>query len=558
MGADLAITGARIVDGTGGPSYIADVEIDDGRISRIGRARADAARSLDGAGLVLAPGFVDIHTHYDAQLHFDPLASPSTAHGVTTVLMGNCGFTLAPAKPDDVSWLLQMLSRVEGMSPDALAAGVDFAGGGIGDFLDGLEGRLAVNAAVYVGHAAVRRWVMGDDASTRAATDAEISAMAELVRTAMAEGAIGFSTSQLDIHADHEGRPVPPNLAAADELTRLAAVLADFDHGMVECLARTGSSTFDRADRALLRDLARASGKPVHVQPLTRYPGNPELHREVLAFCEEAAADGLRILPMSMINVKGIHFSLADTFMFDEMATFRSTLTLDPPTRRERLADPDVRAALRREVEDATGRSFIFGWDEITVASSARAELVGRSVAELAEAARAHPLDTMLDVSLDENLDTVWVWVRAPHPDDDPVRSSIVTHPLTLPGSSDGGAHLATFCGVDYTTRCLIELVPDVMSLEAAVQLLAGRPAAVCGLWDRGVIRPGARADLVLFAPDELTISPIRWARDLPTGAGRFVFDTTGYRATIVNGEPVLIDGEPTGATPGEAIRAGR
>lgn len=552
----LLIRGARVVDGLGSPARSADVEIEAGRILQVGRIAASGARVIDADGLVLAPGFVDIHTHYDAQLHFDPLASPASAHGVTTVLMGNCGFSLAPSKREDLPWLLRMLSRVEGMSEASLEAGVDFPGGGIGDFLRGLDGRIAVNAAVYVGHAALRRWVMGDDASTRAATAEEVSAMADLLRAGLEEGAIGFSTSQLDMHADHEGRPVPSNLAAPEEIVALSAVLSEFPHALLQCLPRSGSAEFDVDDRTLLLAMARAARRPLHIQPLSRFPGHPKLWREVLDFCELAAEEGLRILPMSMINVKRIHFALADTFMFDEMPTFRRTLTLEPVLRETRLRDPEVRAALRHEVENPGDRAFLFAWEEISVAASARDELVGQNVLQLACATDSHPLDALLDLSLAEALETVWVWERSPHPEDESVRAAITTHPLTLPGSSDGGAHLATFCGADYTTRCLAELVPDVLSLEAAVHLLSTQPAEVCGLRDRGVIRPGARADLVLFDLEGLAISPIRWAQDLPKGAGRFVFDASGYAATLVNGEVILRDGEPTGALPGEAIRA--
>src|SRR4029453_17588461 len=198
-----------------------------GRITEVGRVEEQGREELDADGLVVAPGFVDIHTHYDAQLHWEPTASPASWHGVTTILTGNCGFTFAPAKPDDVPWLLQMLSRVEGMSADTLAAGVPFAGGSLGDFLAGLEGRVAVNVAANVGHCAVRRWVMGDEASERAATDDEIAAMAGLVREALADGAIGFTSSQLDIHQAHDGRPVPSNLATPEELLALCSVLAE-------------------------------------------------------------------------------------------------------------------------------------------------------------------------------------------------------------------------------------------------------------------------------------------------------------------------------------------
>jgi len=398
---------------------------------------------------------------------------------------------------------------------------------------------------------------MGEAASWREARADEVEAMAALLRAGLDEGAIGFSTSQLDIHADHEGRPVPPNLASAEEIVALSAVLGEYSHGVLQCLPRSGSADFDADDRALLLAMARAADKPLHIQPLSRFPAHPELWREVLSFCERAAEEGLRILPMSMINVKQIHFSFADTFMFDEMPTFRSTLTLEPTARAQKLREPETRDALRREVDEPGDRSFLFAWEEISLAVSKRQDLVGQNAAQLARAFDSHPLDAVLDLSLEEALETVWVWERSPHPENETVRAAITTHPLTLPGSSDGGAHLATFCGADYTTRCLAELVPEVLSLEAAVSLLSTQPAEVCGLRDRGVIRPGARADLVLFDLEGLEVPPIRWARDLPKGAGRFVFDAAGYAARLVGGEVVLRNGEPTGATPGEAIRAG-
>ncbi|MEE8164847.1 MAG: amidohydrolase family protein, partial [Myxococcota bacterium] len=226
---DLIIRGAKVVDGTGLPGFVSDVGVRGDRIAKIGRIEADAAQLIDGTGLVLAPGFIDVHTHYDVQLDWDPIATPSCWHGVTTVLAGNCGFTLAPAKPEDVDWLAGMLCRVEGMSRAALSEGLQFSGGGFDDYWSRFDGKIGLNVASYVGHSAVRRYVMGDDASEREATGAEIEAMKELVREAMREGAIGFSTSQLALHVGEDGREVPSNHASADEVVALAGVLAEFD-----------------------------------------------------------------------------------------------------------------------------------------------------------------------------------------------------------------------------------------------------------------------------------------------------------------------------------------
>jgi N-acyl-D-aspartate/D-glutamate deacylase len=245
---DLMIRSGRVVDGSGMPGFSADVAFRDGRIAKIGRVAEAARRVIEADGAVVTPGFIDVHTHYDVQLDWDPIASPSCYHGVTTVLTGNCGFTLAPAKPEDVPWLAAMLSRVEGMSKQALAAGFRFGGGSFADFWKRHEGRLGVNAGGYVGHSAVRRFVMGEDASEREATAEEIAAMQQLVRQAMREGALGFSTSQLDIHVGDDGREVPSNFACADEIIALCSVLAEFDHGAIEAIPRSFASGYDAKD----------------------------------------------------------------------------------------------------------------------------------------------------------------------------------------------------------------------------------------------------------------------------------------------------------------------
>ena len=557
--ADLLIRGGRVIDGTGFASFVADIEVRNGVITRIGHFASDAEKVIDATGMIVAPGFIDIHTHYDAQAHFEPTMSPSSWHGVTTAMMGNCGFTIAPADADGVTWLIGMLSRVEGMEVDALTIGVDFAGGTYGDFLDGLEGRVGINLAGYVGHCAVRRLVLGADASLRAATSDEIIEMAGHVRAAMKAGAIGFSTSQLDIHADHEGNPVPSNLAEPDEMIALCAVIGEFDHGVIEFLPRSGSAGFDEADRSLLLAMSEASGfKPININPLTLFPGNPEGHRRVLAFVEEAALAGHRIHPMFMINVKGIHFSLDSTFVLDEMPTFRRTLTLPMADRKIALADEANRVAMRAEFADPEGRSLLFGWDEVRVASvndPTLADAVGATVAELAAAKGVNGVDALLDLALADGLETVYVWKRHADPAIWDATKEIIRHPMSMAGSSDGGAHLLTFCGADYTTRTITDSVPEVMTLEQAISRLTLQPARLHGLWDRGVLEPGKAADIVVFDHDELGVDAISLQRDFPADAPRLVFGARGYKAVIVNGEPLFIDGVHTGALPGRILR---
>jgi N-acyl-D-aspartate/D-glutamate deacylase len=558
---DLLIRAGCVVDGTGAPAVTADVAVQDGRIVAIGALDGDARETVDADGLTVTPGFIDIHTHYDAQLHWEPTASPSSWHGVTTVLMGNCGFTLAPSKPEDLPWLSQMLSRVEGMSADALAEAVTFRGGSYAEFLAGLDGRIGVNAAGNVGHCAVRRMVMGDEASERAADEAEIDAMARLVRAALHDGAIGFTSSQLDIHMAHDGRPVPSNLAAPDELIALAGVLGDFDHGSIEFIPRSFLEGYSDGDRELIRAMARAAKKPINLNTLTRMWNAPDGWKRSLAFAQEAEAEGLAVHPMFATNRQGAHFSLDNTFLFDELPSFRATLTLPSPQREARLRDPAVRDQMRRELSDPTGRSFVFVWEVLRVERVSNPDhewWVGRSVTEVAGEMALDPLDCFLDISLAEGLATQFVLQGPPDKQRTAATEELIRSPLVMAGSSDAGAHLLSFCGVDFTTRLLTEWVPDTLSFEAAVARLTSVPARAHGLAGRGVIAEGAAADLLVLDRTRLAVGETRYVRDFPAASGRYVVDASGYVATIVNGEVLLEEGKHTGALPGHVIRAGR
>jgi N-acyl-D-aspartate/D-glutamate deacylase len=559
MTADLLIKGARISDGTGLPGYTGDVEVRDGRITRVGNLRGvKAAKVIDADGLDLVPGFVDVHTHYDAQLYFEPTASPSSWHGVTTVVTANCGFAIAPAKPADIEWLVLMLAKVEGMSSDALFAGVPFRGGSWGDFVDPYAGRIGVNVASYVGHSAVRRWVMGAAASERAATADEIRAMQAVVDDAMRQGALGLSTSQLDVHADHEGLPVPSNLATPEEIVALSSVLANYDQGVLQNLCRTFAIGYDPSDRALLADMVRASGnKPMHANLLLRFTNDPEIWRTCLGVLEGYAREGLRVYPMASANPKGLHLALADTGMLDEMPVFREVLSLPMAERVQKLNEAATRDRMRHEFATAP-RQLAFEWAQLLVASTRDAtnsSWNGRSVAELAFERGADPLDTFIDLSLLEDLETVFVIDRPVSKEDRDVIRYLLAHPLTMPGSSDGGAHVNTFCGADYTTRVLTEYVDDEFTFEQAVRKLSALPAGSIGLWDRGEIRPGHVADLVLLDRSKLAVGAARLLRDLPAGAARMIWEQRGYHATIVGGEVVIDDGVSTGATPGAILR---
>jgi N-acyl-D-aspartate/D-glutamate deacylase len=458
-----------------------------------------------------------------------------------------------------VPWLLQMLSRVEGMAPEVLAEAVTFTGGSFSEWLDGFEGKVGVNVAANVGHCALRRHVMGDDASERTASDDEVAQMQELLRASLAGGAVGFTSSQLELHQAHDGRPVPSNLASADEIVALASVLAEFDHGSIEFIPKTFLNGYSDADRDLILRLWRVSGKPVHLNTLSRLPHVPDGWKRSLTFAQEAFADeGARVHPMFASNHQGAHFTLATTFLFDEYLTFRSALTAPPAERDAMLRDPGFRDSLRTELADLGGKSFMFIPQILRVEVVHRPEherFVGMTVSDMAGALGSDPLDAFLDVSLTEGLLTQFVLAAPPDRARLEATEELIRSPIVTAGASDAGAHLLSFCGVDYTTRLLTEWVPAVLTFEQAVSRLTMEPAQLHGLGDRGVIRVGAAADLNVIDRTRLATAPPRHVEDFPVGSGRFVIDSDGYVATIVNGAVMMQGGKHTGALPGHVLR---
>jgi N-acyl-D-aspartate/D-glutamate deacylase len=395
----------------------------------------------------------------------------------------------------------------------------------------------------------------------REATPGEIAAMQELVRQAMREGALGFSTSQIDIHVGDDGREVPSNHASPEEVVALCSVLAEFDHGAIEAIPRSFAAGYDAKDRELLLAMYRVSGKPIELNILTPTPQHPMGWQHALEFCRESFRQGVRVHPQFTTNKLELHLKLADTFVFDEMPAWREVLTRPEPERSRRLADPACRARLQAEWDDDKTRAVAFDLGELEVEAvrdAAHAGWVGRSIAELGAERGTGKLDTFLDLALAEDLQTSF---RTRMSD---VAKQFIRHivetglgdPIVMAGSSDGGAHLASFTGADYSTRLLAEWVPaGVLSLEQAVWRLAGMPATVHGLRDRGFLRAGAWADVVVYDPATLACGEARLARDFPADTERYVVDATGYRAVLVNGEVLIEDGVHTGALPGHVIR---
>ena len=566
---DLLIRDAEIVDGTGAPARHGDVGVSQGRIVAVApRGQVDdmAAKTVDAQGQTLAPGFVDLHTHYDAQLFWDPTASPSVQHGVTTVFGGNCGFTLAPAASEQHDYLTRMLARVEGMPLDALRAGLDWGWASFGDWLGRLEGRIAVNAGFLVGHSALRLAAMGGDAVGGEASPDQIEKMVAVLHDALGAGALGLSTSQSPTHNDAAGQPVPSRSASREELVTLAAALRGHPGTTLEAIIAGCLSGFTDDDIALLTDMSVAADRPLNWNLLGVSAANPDGHRRQLRASEIAAGRGGRVVALTLPQAMKIRLSFLSGFVLDGLPGWRDTMHLPVPERLVALADPAVR---RRLAEGAASKEAgmlrgLAQWDRLVIAETfapANADATGRSVGEVAAARGGEPFDTLLDVVIADELRT---GLSPPLTGDDAAdwraRAEVWHHPGAVIGGSDAGAHLDMMCGAIYTTALLGRGVREyqVVTLEEAVRLITDVPARLYGLTERGRIAPGWHADLVMFDPATVDHGPERTRYDLPAGAPRLVADAHGITSVLVGGVEVCRDGAATGALPGTVLRSGR
>jgi N-acyl-D-aspartate/D-glutamate deacylase len=563
---DLLIRDAEIVDGTGAPAFQGDVGISDGRIAAVGDIDELATKTVDAQGLTLTPGFVDLHTHYDAQLFWDPTASPSLQHGVTTVFGGNCGFTLAPVAADQQDYLTRMLARVEGMPLDALRAGLDWKWASFGDWLDRFDGSIAVNAGFLVGHSALRLAAMGEDAVGGQATPAQVDRMVALLHDALASGALGFSTSQSQTHNDGSGQPVPSRSASRDELLALAKGVRDHPGTTLEAIIPGCLQGFTDDEIALLTDMSVAADRPLNWNLLGVSAANPAGHRGQLRASEVAAERGGRVVALTLPHAMKIRLSFLTGFVLDGLPGWRDTMHLPVPERLAALADPEVRRRLNdgAQSKDAGMLRGLANWERLIVVETfapQNADATGRSVGEVAAARGGAPFDTLLDIVIADELRTGLT--PAPFGDDAAdwrLRAEVWRSPHAVIGGSDAGAHLDMMCGAIYTTSLLGHGVREhqVVTLEEAVRLLTDVPARLYGLAERGRITPGWHADLVLFDPATVDHGPERTRYDLPAGAPRLVADAYGISSVLVGGVEVCRDGVATGALPGTVLRSGR
>ncbi|WP_327125489.1 N-acyl-D-amino-acid deacylase family protein [Streptomyces sp. NBC_01727] len=569
---DHLIRGATVVDGTGAPSYIADLGVRDGRIAVIaepGTLTEEAATSEDATGLVLAPGFVDPHTHYDAQLFWDPYATPSMNHGVTTVAGGNCGFTLAPLhpdRPDDADYTRRMMSKVEGMALKALEEGVDWSWSTFREYLDALEGRIAVNAGFMVGHCALRRHVMGADAVGGQPGPAQLDAMLRLLHDAMDAGAWGLSTTQSATHSDGDGKPVASRHARPEELLALSRAVGEHEGTQLEAIVAGCLDQFSDDEIDLLVDMTAAAGRPLNWNVLTVDAAVPERVPRQLVPSELARRAGGRIVALTMPILTPMNMSLGTFCALNLIPGWGDILSLPVPERIERLRDASTRAEMLRRADSKEAGVFRrladFGRYVIGDTYSAANEgLSGRVVRDIAAERGQDPFHCLVEICAADELRTVlWPMPTDNDPDSWALRQRTWQHEDVLLGGSDAGAHLDRMCGAPYTTRFLGDCLRGrkLVPLEQAVKMLTDDPAQLFGLRDRGRIQEGFHADLVLFDPERIDAGPATLVHDLPGDSPRLDSKAIGIVSVRVNGVETLHDDKVTGAVPGTVLRSGR
>jgi N-acyl-D-amino-acid deacylase len=572
--ADIHIAGGTVVDGTRAPRYQADVWIKDGKITQIGgRASGVAERVIDASGKIVAPGFVDLHTHYDAQIRWDPWCTISGWHGVTSVVLGNCGFGFAPCKADFRDRSMLTMTRTEAIPYESMRLGMPWDWETIPEYLDSLErAPKGVNVIQYMPTSSLMTYVMGlDAAKTRAATDQERKEMQRLLHEGMDAGLCGFSVQRLgpnSVQADFDGSPMVTDTMVDEDVLALAEVLAERDEGFIQITQATGDI---RSDLAFLEKLAAVANRPILFNVVVPSRTDPEVHRKTLRWIERCRAKGLPMFAQCATGRAGFAFTLEHWNLYDASPAWRTVTTGTKAEKIEKMGDPDLRKALVDEANEADRRLRIIQAgvggnpaDLIIQGVNRQADLqnvVGRRVGDIADEQGKHPIEVMIDLSLAGDLNVEFLGPdRGSNAE---FMADMLSSPYSIPGVSDGGAHTKFFTGGAYTTDMLTWLVRDegVITLEEAHYRLSALAAHAAGFRDRGTLREGAAADVLVYDMEELEIDP-KWIGeaeyDLPGGEWRRVQRAKGYDQIIVNGEITFEAGQCTGATPGQLLRRGR
>lgn len=553
---DVVIRGGTIIDGTGASAAAGDLAIRNGRIAAVGDIRGSAARTIDAEGAIVAPGFVDIHTHYDAQIFWDRGLTPSSWHGVTTVVMGNCGFGVAPTRPEHRDLILRTLENVEGMSLRALHAGLGehwpfehFA-----EYLDAIESRGSViNVGVLVGHTPVRTYVMGDAAVEREATLEEIQEMRALVAGALAAGALGLATSKSINHVGYDGHPVPSRVASLEEIRSLADTLSATESGVMQVALGPGFFVNEFVE------IYRRTGRPISWTALLGGMRGPHGHRAILEQSQKLQDAGIAVIPQVSCRPLMFEFQLKAPLPLETLKEMAPYSKQDAAGRLRLLSDAEFRRTMRQGIDSSAIRARLY--DMRISEYSPEPNLEERTIADVAAERGVHPVDLTFDLSIQTNLEARFRMGVLNTEDD--VIEELLKHPSTMLGLSDAGAHASQLCDAGAPTTLLGKWVRErrAISLEEAVRRLTSQPADVFGIHDRGRLAEGLAADVTVFDPKTVDCGPLRRVFDFPDGADRLVADASGIRSVVVNGQPVRMEDrdllDPDGSLPGRVLRGG-
>ncbi|MBT3938091.1 MAG: amidohydrolase family protein [Pelagibacterales bacterium] len=540
---DLIIKNANIIDGTGLPSFTGDIAVEDGIIVNRGNDLGEAKSIIDAKGLTLAPGFIDSHTHYDAQLTWDPWANPSPKLGVTTIIIGNCGFTIAPCKAEHRDLTMKNLTNVEGMSLDVLREGIVWDFETFPEYLDFIETRgVGPNVAAYVGHSSVRVYVMGEDALTRKATDTEIIKMQTIVKEGMISGGLGFATSTFEGHNGENGVPMPSRLADDKEMRNLIMAMSSFGRGLF-MLTRGSNTSIEN-----IRKWMEGSNRPAVVAALLHNPLSDNSTFKVLSDISHATDQGIEMWGQVSCRPLSMEFTMESPYLFEGIHSWRPAMECSSLELYEKvLADNNFRGNLVNEIEDnAQVRLFNGDWDKIIVRevyNQKYQNLEGRSIKDIALDSNVQPLDWLLDHALSDNgMDTLFIAMLLNS--DEKAVGKLLKHPRANITLSDAGAHLTFFNDAGYGLYMLQKWVREnkIMSIEEAIYNLTGKQADIYRIDQRGRLVPGQYADMILFDPDKVGVSQSYRVSDLPGGGSRLNIDGHAVKGVWINGERVLKD----------------
>ena len=560
---DVIIRNGTVIDGTGAERRNADVGIVDGRIAAIGTIETDAAKTIDATGKLVTPGFIDIHTHYDAQAHWDTTLSPSPLHGITTVIAGNCGFTIAPLAEEHGDYLMRMLSRVEGMPLESLQAGVPWNWNSFGEWLDQLDGTLAINTGFMVGHSAIRRLVMGERSVGSEATTDELGAMKQLLRTSIAEGGLGFSSSWATTHNDPTGQPVPSRHASEHEMVELSSVCAEFEGTSLEFIPAVGRFPDEAID--LIARMSRAANRPLNwnLIAVSTSPKQMDVMAHNLSASDYASQNGGKVIALTVPCAIQTRLSFQSGFVLDALNGWREPMALPDDEKMALLADPEQRRELNELAQGPSPLRGMAKWHKLTVGevfSPDNEQYEGQTIGAIAEEEGRETFDVLCDIVLNDELQTgLYSPLRGDDDETWALRRDVWRDERTMLGGTDAGAHLDLLATFNATTAMLENACAkrDLVSWEEAVHMISDAPAQMYGIHHRGRLAEGYFADVNVIDPARIALRPNEIRHDLPGGAWRLYGTADGYDHVLCNGAEIVTDGAFTDERPGRMIRSG-